>query len=126
MSELTSWEDMTPLEQAQCTYWDMYKDAYGHRPRGIDTSSWTLAAFDAEFAVLGKIIEEENQQRQQAQAAAIVRFEEQVKSFIKMGANDRKTALRWFHEAEQTNGDEEYLCFCLGLPYHYFKKLETA
>ena len=126
MSELTSWEDMTPLEQAQCTYWDMYKDAYGHRPHGIDTSSWTLAAFDAEFAVLGKIIEEENQQRQQAQAAAIVRFEEQVKSFIKMGANDRETALRWFHEAEQTNGDDEYLCFCLGLPYHYFKKLETA
>ena len=126
MRELTSWEDMTPLEQAQCTYWDMYKDAYGHRPRGIDTSSWTLAAFDAEFAVLGKIIEEENQQRQQAQAAAIVRFEEQVKSFIKMGANDRETALRWFHEAEQTNGDDEYLCFCLGLPYHYFKKLETA
>ncbi len=126
MSELTSWEDMTPLEQAQCTYWDMYKDAYGHRPRGIDTSSWTLAAFDAEFIVLGKIIEEENQQRQQAQAAAIIRFEEQVKSFIKMGANDRKTALRWFHEAEQTNGDDEYLCFCLGLPYHYFKKLETA
>ena len=126
MSELTSWEDMTPLEQAQCTYWDMYKDAYGHRPRGIDTSSWTLAAFDAEFVVLGKIIEEENQQRKQAQAAAIVRFEEQVKSFIKMGANDRETALRWFHETEQTNGDEEYLCFCLGLPYHYFKKLETA
>lgn len=126
MSELTSWEDMTPLEQAQCTYWDMYKDAYGHRPRGIDTSSWTLAAFDAEFVVLGKIIEEENQQRKQAQAAAIVRFEEQVKSFIKMGANDRETALRWFHEAEQTNGDEEYLCFCLGLPYHYFKKLETT
>jgi hypothetical protein len=126
MSELTSWEDMTPLEQAQCTYWDMYKDAYGHRPRGIDTSSWTLAAFDAEFVVLGKIIEEENQQRKQAQAAAIVRFEEQVKSFIKMGANDRETALRWFHEAEQTNGDEEYLCFCLGLPYNYFKKLETA
>jgi hypothetical protein len=126
MSELTSWEDMTPLEQAQCTYWDMYKDAYGHRPRGIDTSSWTLAAFDAEFAVLGKIIEEENQRRQQAQAAAVVRFEEQVKSFIKMGANDRETALRWFHEAEQTNGDDDYLCFCLGLPYHYFKKLETV
>ena len=126
MSDLKSWEEMSDLERAACTYWDMYKDAYGHRPRGIDTSSWTLAAFDAEFAVLGKIIEEENQQRQQAQAAAIVRFEEQVKSFIKMGANDRETALRWFHEAEQTNGDDEYLCFCLGLPYHYFKKLETA
>jgi hypothetical protein len=126
MSELTSWEDMTPLEQAQCTYWDMYKDAYGHRPRGIDTSGWSLEDFDAEFARLGKIIEEEYQQRKQAEAAAVARFEEQVKSFIAMGANDRETAVRWFHEAEQTNGDDEYLCYCLGLPYGYFRKLEAA
>jgi len=126
MTELTSWEDMSPLEQAQCTYWDMYKDAYGHRPRGIDTSSWTLAAFDAEFDRLGKIIEEEYQQRKQAEAAAVARFEEQVKSFITMGANDREAAIRWFHEAEKTNGDDEYLCYCLGLPYGYFRKLETA
>ena len=126
MTKLASWEDMTPLEQAQCTYWDMYKDAYGHRPRGIDTSSWTLAAFDAEFDRLGKIIEEEYQQRKQAEAAAVARFEEQVKSFITMGANDRETAIRWFHEAEQTNGDDEYLCYCLGLPYGYFRKLEIA
>jgi hypothetical protein len=38
MEQFKSWEDMTDLEQAQCTYWDMYKDAYGHRPRGVDTS----------------------------------------------------------------------------------------
>jgi hypothetical protein len=126
MSELTSWEDMTPLEQAQCTYWDMYKDAYGHRPRGIDTSSWTLAAFDAEFERLGKIIEDDYQQRKLAEAASVARFEEQVKSFITMGANDREAAIRWFHEAEQTNGDHEYLCYCLGLPYGYFRKLEAA
>ena len=37
MEQLKSWEDMTDLEQAQCTYWDMYKDAYGHRPRSVDT-----------------------------------------------------------------------------------------
>jgi hypothetical protein len=42
MSEvLTSWEEMTVLEQMQCQYWDMYKDAYGVRPRGIDTSAWS-------------------------------------------------------------------------------------
>jgi hypothetical protein len=126
MSELTSWEDMTPLEQAQCTYWDMYKDAYGHRPRGIDTSSWTLAAFDEEFERLGKTIEADYQQRKLAEAASVARFEEQVKSFITMGANDREAAIRWFHEAEQTNGDHEYLCYCLGLPYGYFRKLEAA
>ena len=39
MEQLKSWEDMTDLEQAQCTYWDMYKDAYGVRPRGVDTST---------------------------------------------------------------------------------------
>ena len=24
---MLSWEEMSPLEQAQCQYWDMYKDA---------------------------------------------------------------------------------------------------
>ena len=125
MSELTSWEDMTPLEQAQCTYWDMYKDAYGHRPRGIDTSSWTLAAFDAEFAVLGKIIEEENQQRKQAQAQAIAKFEDTVQNLMHTGTN-RERVIAWLMDAESANGDYDYFCFLTGLPYGYFKKLETA
>ena len=38
---MKSWEDLTPLEQARETYSDMYKDAYGMRPRGVDTSTWT-------------------------------------------------------------------------------------
>jgi len=29
-------------------------------------------------------------------------------------------ALRWIHEAEDTGGDNEYLCYTLGLPYRYF------
>ena len=46
MSEvLTSWEEMTVLEQMQCQYWDMYKDAYGVRPRGIDTSNCSGRVF---------------------------------------------------------------------------------
>ena len=31
-------------------------------------------------------------------------------------------ALRWIHEAEGSNGDDEYLCFLVGLPYRYFAK----
>jgi hypothetical protein len=42
MEQFKSWEEMTDLEQAQCTYWDMYKDAYGHRPRGVDTPAGPL------------------------------------------------------------------------------------
>jgi len=52
--DFPSWEDMSPLEQAQCQFWDMYKDAYGFRPRGIDTSTWTLEQFQEEFVILAR------------------------------------------------------------------------
>jgi hypothetical protein len=60
MEQFKSWEDMTDLEQAQCTYWDMYKDAYGHRPRGVDTSVWTLADFELSLQALARVIEQED------------------------------------------------------------------
>jgi hypothetical protein len=123
MEVFKSWEEMSVLEQYACTYWDMYKDAYGVRPRGIDTTDWTEAQFEAEFVYLGNISEANYKEQLASEAKAVERFEAQVQSFIESGAKDRETAIRWFHEAEQTNGDEEYLCFCLGLPYGYFRKV---
>ena len=63
-AEMLSWNEMSPLEQAQCQFWDMYKDAYGVRPRGIDTTSWTLEQFDAEFETLATVIQREEEQWQ--------------------------------------------------------------
>jgi hypothetical protein len=123
MEAFKSWEEMSVLEQYACTYWDMYKDAYGVRPRGIDTTDWTEAQFEAEFVYLGNISEANYKEQLASEAKAVERFEAQVQSFIESGAKDRETAIRWFHEAEQTNGDEEYLCFCLGLPYGYFREV---
>jgi len=122
MSEFTTWEQMSDLEQAQCQYWDMYKDAYGVRPRGVDTSTWTLADFDAEFQLLGEIIKQEDIARKAAETEAIEKFEQHVINTICMGARDRETALRWIMDASNANGDWEYLCYDLGLPYHYFRK----
>jgi hypothetical protein len=122
MEQLKSWEDMTDLEQAQCTYWDMYKDAYGHRPRGVDTSTWTLADFEQEFASLGSVIQREEADRKVAEDEAIEKFEQHVLNTICMGARDRETALNWIMDASNANGDWEYLCYDLGLPYHYFRK----
>ena len=122
MSEFTTWEQMSDLEQAQCQYWDMYKDAYGFRPRHVDTSGWTLAEFQAEFADLGQIINREEAQRKVSEAEAITKFEQHVINTICMGARDRETALRWIMDARNANGDWEYLCYDLGLPYHYFRK----
>jgi hypothetical protein len=121
-NELKSWEEMSSLEQAQCIYWDMYKDAYGVRPRGIDTSSWTLEQFEAEFAVLGHTIEQEEAQRKIAEAEAISKFEDSVTNLMHTGTN-RERVITWLMDAEGANGDFEYFCFTQGLPYGYFKKL---
>ena len=119
---LTSWEEMTVLEQMQCQYWDMYKDAYGVRPRGIDTTSWTEADFMAEFDLLATVINAEAVAREAAEATAVKNFEQHVINTICMGARDRETALRWIMEASTADGDWEYFCFLNGLPYRYFEK----
>jgi hypothetical protein len=104
----------------------MYKDAYGVRPRGVDTSTWTLADFDAEFQTLGRAIQQEEIARKESEARASHDFEMRMQSLMMSGARDRATALRWVHEAEGTDGDDEYLCFTLGLPYRYFVQKELA
>lgn len=122
MDEMKSWEEMSDLEQAQCIYWDMYKDAYGVRPRGIDTSNWTVEDFQREFASLEKAIAEGEKARREDEAKAVLRFSKRVQQVIASGAEDYETALRWIHEADGSNGDDEYLCYLNGLPYGFFKK----
>jgi hypothetical protein len=127
MSEYTykSWEEYTPLEQAAMTYWDMYKDAHGVRPRGTDTSDWTLEKFEAEMEYLQQVIERNDLQRRVDEDTAIHAFEARIEKIIALGAKDRAMAIRWIHEAEGSDGDDEYLCYRVGVPYGYIKT-ETA
>ena len=122
MEDFKTWEEMTTLEQYACQYWDMHKDAYGVRPRGIDTSSWTEADFEREFFQLSVTIAEEDRVRKEAEEKAAHDFEMRILSLQMTGATDRDMALRWVHEAEGSDGDDEYLCFLVGLPYGYFRK----
>jgi len=122
MEAFKSWEEMSTLEQYACQFWDMHKDAYGFRPRGIDTSSWTEADFEAEFVTLAQEIESSHQAQLVREEIAQHDFEMRVLILLQTGAKDREMALRWIHEAEGSNGDDEYLCFLLGLPYRYFVK----
>jgi hypothetical protein len=123
MSDFKTWEEMSDLEQAVCTFWDMYKDAHGFRPRHVDTNSWTMADFEKEFEDLQEIIERENTLRLEREDSASHEFEMRMLDLLRSGAKDRAMAMRWIHEAEETNGDDEYLCYTLGLPYGYFKEI---
>ena len=122
MEDFKSWEEMTTVEQYACQYWDMYKDAYGVRPRGIDTSAWDEVTFEAEFVQLSKTIDENYKVQLESEEKAMHDFEIRMLDLLMSGATDRAMALRWIHEAEETNGDDEYLCYTLGLPYRYFVK----
>ncbi len=122
MEAFKSWEEMSTLEQYACQFWDMYKDAYGVRPRGIDTSDWTEEQFEAEFVSLSKTIEVNYQAQLASEEKAMHDFEIRMLDLLMSGAKDREMALRWIHEAEGSDGDDEYLCFLVGLPYGYFRK----
>ena len=122
MEDFKSWEEMSLLEQMACQYWDMYKDAYGVRPRGIDTSAWTEEQFLEEFDSLSAVIERENIARKEAEERAAHDFEMRVLGLLQSGAKDRAMALRWVHEAEGSNGDDEFLCYLVGLPYGSVRK----
>lgn len=117
-------QELTRQEELQSIYWDMYKDAHGFRPRHVDTSGWTEEQFNEEFEHLQHVIDVNANQRKADEATAIHKFEERMKSMMmETGAKDRETALRWIHEAEGSNGDDDYLCYLVGLPYRYFAKV---
>ena len=120
MSDFKTWEEMSTLEQYACTFWDMYKDAHGFRPRHIDTSGWTEDEFEAEFRQLGVTIADNDYERKKSEEKAMHEFEMRMLDLLRSGAKDREMAMRWIHEAEETGGDDEYLCYTLGLPYRYF------
>ena len=126
MNEFKSWEEMSVLEQYACQFWDMYKDAYGVRPRGVDTSAWDEATFEAEFNYLQDLIGKNEQERKIAEHEAAHAFEMRMLGLLSSGAKDRAMALRWIHEAEGSNGDDEFLCYLVGLPYGYFRSVDRV
>jgi hypothetical protein len=116
---MTGFEEMTRAEELHSIFWDMYKDAHGFRPRGVDTSSWSEQDFENEFEYLSAVIAANKKQRDREQTEAAEKFEKRMASLIECGARDRETALRWMHEAAGTGGDNSYLEWTLGLRYGY-------
>lgn len=111
---------MTELEELESIYSDLHKDVYGVKARWYRAESVEQARKDLER--LQAAGEEVWAQERACQDLASQRFEQRVLDTIQSGAKDRETALRWIHQAENTDGDEEYLCYQVGLPYGYFKK----
>jgi hypothetical protein len=121
MTELKSWDEMTEKEQLECSLWDAYKDAHGVRPRFMNMEAMSLDELKEELERCCDAIMRNEKQRMIEEAAASHDFEMRMQNLLMSGAKTREMALRWIHEAEGSNGDDEYLCFLVGLPYGYFK-----
>ena len=113
--------EYTKLEELQSTYSDIHKDVYGTRPRHDTTEDWNSESYlESAIADLVIRLDEVVKQEKEDQKQAIARFENQIER-MRRRRIDRATALGWVHDAEGTDGDNEYLCYKLGLPYGYFK-----
>ena len=118
-------ETMTRQEELINIFWDMYKDAHGFRPRHMMEAlqSMTEAEIEADLDRLQAIIQDNEMIRKHDEEKAAHAFEMRLQGLMACGAKDREMALRWIHEAEGSNGDDEFLCYLVGLPYQYFRKV---
>ena len=117
-------ETMPQIDQLKSIYWEMYKDAYGIRPRGINMDSWSEDQLNLAIDGLERTIEANEIQRKEDEFDAAVKFEERLTELGVLGAVDREMAIRWIHDAEGSQGDDDYLCFLSGLPYGYLNRVE--
>jgi hypothetical protein len=110
--------EMSELEELESIYCDLHKDVWGVKARWYSAPNVEQAQKDIDaLQAVGKEIWDQKKKEE----AAAARFEIRVNEIIACGAKERATALRWIHDAEGTQGDNDYLAYTLGLPYKYFK-----
>lgn len=111
---------VTELQELEQLYCEMHKDVYGVKARWYKAESVEHARADLER--LGQALDLEMAREKEAQQEAIKAFEELAASY----GGDVETAKRWQHDAYNTQGDDEFLEYHLGLPYGYFKKAKAS
>jgi hypothetical protein len=80
----------------------------------------TEAQLEAELEYLAMVIKREEDDRIEDEIRAGQRLEETIYKMMDCGCRNREMAIRWLHEAYETNGDTEYLEYNLGVNYGYF------
>lgn len=111
---------MTELEELEMLFCELHKDVYGVKARWYRAASVEQARKDV--ASLEEDLKRQMEQDKIYQQEAVAAFLEVVNQHC---GGCVETAKRWQHQAYSTDGDDEYLCYRLGLPYGYFKQQEA-
>ena len=108
---------------------DLHKDAYGFRP---SQSFWAIfaasngdqkqAIWDDLLETLEAAVAREREERDRREHD----FQVRVAGMMHAGCPDLETAIRWLHDAYDTDGDDDYLEYRLGVGYGHIRKARAA
>jgi len=105
---------------------DLYKDAYGGRPGNLFWNQWKTVTDDQKQSIWDSLIvdlDREMEREREAQAAAIVRFEERILDTMSVVVSaNRGDVVRYFADMEGCDDDLEHLEYLMGIPYGYITK----
>lgn len=116
---MQTWNELSEIEQLLCIYSDCFKEAHGFRPRH-PVDGWTVQDFNEAIAACSEIAQQQMEAENAAEIRNIQKVEETIIKLISYGAENRETAIKWLADAEDVDGDMDYLCYKLGIPYKYF------
>lgn len=122
-SVMKSWDELSRKEQLAATHYDFYKDVHGIRPRWMNYDAMTEEDLEKELDQLGREADAQRIEEEQRHKMNTSILENRIQALIDSGAKNRDGAIRWLHEAHDTNGDDDYLCYLLDIPYGYFRKV---
>jgi len=103
---------------------DLHKDAYGFRPSQSFWEYWTESNDDRKQRIWDDLLDalkREMEYQREREAEAVKEFNTMLRRLYETGAKDFAQALEWTHDAHNTNGDDEYLEYKLGLPIGYIR-----
>jgi hypothetical protein len=113
---------------------DLYKDAYGFRPREYFWSEWNNSTDTEKQETWDQLLRELefsiNEERER-EAAALARLEARIADTIAVGAADTVTALMWIMQAEEFSVYDlrygaDYFCYHFGVNYAAKDQLPIA
>ena len=116
MNEMTTAERIQDLKDLYC---DSYKDVHGIKARWVYEQDLTVEELEAMMDRLEREYTFVRAEEAEREAANEVKAREQIQALLKHGAKDVAMAIRWIHEAYDTNGDNSFLDYELGTRYGF-------
>ena len=103
---------------------DLYKDSHGFRPSAgyyewLDRAS--ADELQAEWDYLIRVLDANLNEEARQQAEALEDLNRRLAQIMTINKVCMATAIRWMHDAYDTNGDNEYLDYKLGVKYGTIK-----